>query len=113
MSDLRNELECLAEHLRPIFRQCGVQRAIVFGSLARGDATHRSDLDLIIIMETSKRFLDRYDNLLAPIAKAVPERPVDLFIYTPQELAQIAHRRFVASALREGKTIYESEQESA
>lgn len=110
---METELDRLAERLRPIFRQQGVKRAIVFGSLARGEATRRSDLDLIVISETAKRFLDRYDDLLAPIAEAVPERTVDLLIYTPQELAQIAHRRFVATALREGKTIYESEQESA
>lgn len=108
-----SELNRLAERLQPIFRQRGVKRAIVFGSFARGETTRRSDLDLIVVMETAKRFLDRYDDLLAPIAAAVPERAVDLLIYTPQELTQIAHRRFVATALREGKTIYESEQESA
>jgi len=110
---LENELGRLAERLQPIFRRRGVQRAIVFGSLARGDATRRSDLDLVLIVKTAKRFLDRYDDLLAPIAKAVPERAVELLIYTPQELEQISHRRFVASALREGKTIYESGQEPA
>lgn len=108
-----DELERIAERLRPIFEQHGVQRAIVFGSLARGEASRRSDLDLIVVMDTEQRFLDRYDALLAPIVCAVPERTADLLIYTPAELARMAHRRFIAAALREGKTIYEREQESA
>ena len=102
-------LDEIAERLRPIFEQRRVQRAIVFGSLARGQATRRSDLDLIVVMDTDKRFLDRYDDLLLPIARAVPERAVDLLIYTPQELERIAHRFFIATALREGKIIYGAE----
>ncbi len=75
-----DELERIAERLRPIFEQHGVQRAIVFGSLARGEASRRSDLDLIVVMDTEQRFLDRYDALLAPIVCAVPERTADLLI---------------------------------
>lgn len=106
-----DELERIAERLRPIFERHGVLRAIVFGSLARGEGSRRSDLDLIVVMDTDKRFLDRYDELLAPITSALPERAVDLLIYTPVELTRIAHRRFIAGALREGKIIYEREQE--
>lgn len=64
----------IGERLRPILRRRGIRRAIVFGSVARGEATRRSDLDLILVWETERRFLDRYDGLLAEIARAVPER---------------------------------------
>ena len=103
----------IAERLRPIFERHRVRRAIVFGSLARGDASRRSDLDLIVVQETDKRFLDRYDDLLPAVTAAVRSREVDLLIYTPQELAQISQRAFIAAALREGKTIYELGEESA
>ena len=86
-------------------------RAIVFGSLARGEASRRSDVDLIIVQHTEKRFLDRYDGILREVAQAVPGRDVDLLIYTPQELAQLTHRPWIAKALVEGTTIYESQQE--
>jgi hypothetical protein len=66
----------------------------------------------MVIMDTDARFLDRYDALLTPIARAVAERAVDLLIYTPEELQNIAHRSFIAAALREAETIYEREQES-
>ena len=103
----------LRKRLRPIFEQQGVLRAIVFGSLARGDDSRHSDLDLIVVQDTERHFLDRYDGLLAPIARAVPGRDVDLLIYTPEELARLASRPLIAQALREGVTIYESCQEPA
>jgi len=102
-------LDDLSKRLYPILKQHGVKRAIIFGSLARGDESRRSDLDLIVVQETEKRFLDRYDDLLPAIVAVVPERDVDLFIYTPQELEVMAKRDFIARALREGKVIYESE----
>jgi predicted nucleotidyltransferase len=106
-----DDLAQLASQLQSIFEKHRILRAIVFGSLARGEASRHSDLDLIVVQATDKRFLDRYDDLLREIAQAVPGRDVDLLIYTPQELGQMVDRPFIARALREGKVIYESEQE--
>ncbi|MBI5302911.1 MAG: nucleotidyltransferase domain-containing protein [Chloroflexi bacterium] len=104
-------LDDIAKRLRPILQRQQVRRAIVFGSLARGDASRHSDLDLIIVQDTPKRFLDRYSELLPAISAVMRERDVDLLIYTPQEFVLMAERPFVARALREGKTIYESNEE--
>jgi len=71
------ELETLASRLRATFEKHRVLRAIVFGSPARGDASRRSDLDLIVVQDTDKRFLDRYDDLLREVAERVPGRDVD------------------------------------
>jgi len=109
----QDQLDELSNRLRPIFVTHGVLRAVVFGSWARGEASRRSDLDLIVVLETDKRFLDRYDPLLRQIVQAVPGRDVDLLIYTPQYLVQLADRRLIMRALREGKTIYELHQEPA
>ena len=106
----QGDLTILASQLQPIFEKHHVLQAIVFGSLARGEASRHSDLDLIVVQETDKRFLDRYDDLLREIVQAVPGRDVDLLIYTPQELAKMTDRPFIATALKEGKVIYESEQ---
>ena len=107
------ELHRLAAQLRPIFEKHHIVHAMVFGSLARGEASRRSDIDLLLVQETDKRFLERYDGLLREITQTVSGRDVDLLIYTPQELEQLAHRPMIATALREGKTLYESEQEPA
>jgi len=100
--------ENLGQALRPILQRYGVRRAILFGSMTRGDLSRHSDVDLIVIQETDKRFLDRYDGILAEITTALERRTVDLLIYTPEELAAIADRPFVATALREGEVLYES-----
>ncbi len=104
-------LENLAFRLRPISKKHHAVRAIVFGSLARGEISRLSDLDLIIIQNTEKRFLDRYDNLLSEIVRAVPGLDVDLFLYTPQELRRMDTRPFIKTALAEGKVIYEPGEE--
>jgi predicted nucleotidyltransferase len=109
----QHSLDEMASRLRTVFEKHGVLRAIVFGSFARGEVSRHSDLDLIVLQDTEKRFLSRYDGLLHEIFQAVPGRDIDLLVYTPDELAQMMHRPLIASALKEGKTIYESEQKSA
>lgn len=99
----------LRARLLPVFRQHQIIKAILFGSMARGEASRRSDVDLILVQRTDRRFLARYDRLLYELNMALPEVAVDALIYTPEELAQMARRRFVARALREGQVIYESE----
>lgn len=103
----------LAVRLRPIFERHRVLRVVAFGSLARGEASRRSDVDLLIVQDTPKPFLDRYGDLLREVAQAVPGRDVDMLVYTPQEIDQLANRQLIATALNEGKTIYESHQEPA
>jgi len=60
----------------------------------------------MIIMDTDKRFFDRYDDFLE-LYQIVGRRGLDLLIYTPEELEPISHRRFIQAILREGKTLYE------
>ena len=103
----------LGKTLRPVFEKYGILQAILFGSCARGDDTRRSDVDLLLIQQTDKRFLDRYEGILSEISACVPGRDVDVLIYTPPELAQMSQRTMVATALREGVILYESAQESS
>lgn len=45
----------LAAQLAPILRRHGVIRAAVFGSVARGEATRTSDLDLSVEFESGRK----------------------------------------------------------
>lgn len=38
----------LSEIISPILNNYGIEKAYIFGSYARGDATHQSDLDIYI-----------------------------------------------------------------
>ena len=101
--DERNKLKAL---LIPIFVKNNVKKAILFGSCSRDSETRKSDLDLMILMETKKRFFDRYEQFEI-IHEIIKDRAVDLLIYTPDELDSIAHRPFIRQILLEGQTLYE------
>lgn len=79
-----------------------IERIILFGSQARGEADEYSDLDLIIIKKTDQSFVDRLTS--------VPRLPVhaDVFVYTPQEFREMqdSGNPFIASALEHAKVIY-------
>jgi predicted nucleotidyltransferase len=102
---LENVRACLV----PVFQRYGILKAIVFGSVARGEPSPHSDVDLILIQKTAKRFLDRYEGILLELNDAIPHTTVEPLIYTPEEMEWMRKRRFIATALREGKVIYESE----
>lgn len=54
IQDIEALKQRLAPHVRPA---CKV---IIFGSVARGEADQWSDLDLVIVADTSRPFLERY-----------------------------------------------------
>jgi predicted nucleotidyltransferase len=100
------ELEMIKAQLSPTLKELGVDKAIVFGSLSRGAGSRKSDVDLLIVVETGERFFDRYERFEEVYAK-LKGRSVDMLIYTPTELMRIAQRPFIKKILAEGKTIYE------
>lgn len=99
----------IATTLTPVFRRNRIRKAILFGSFARGEASRRSDVDLILLQDTDKRFLDRYDGLLLELNQAIPGLSVEPLIYTPQEFDRMQDRIFIQRAVAEGKVIYELE----
>jgi len=81
-------------------------KAILFGSAARGDADRFSDIDLIVIKRTDRRFLDR----LADVIEAIqPDFSLDVLVYTPGEFERMREEGnpLISRALEEGKVIYE------
>jgi len=100
------ELEMIKAQLSPTLKELGVEKAILFGSISRRTGSRKSDIDLLIVVETGERFFDRYERFEEVYAK-LKGRSVDMLIYTPTELMRIAQRPFIKKILAEGKTIYE------
>ena len=77
-------------------------KAYIYGSTARGEEDEYSDVDLILVRETSLDFFDR----IREVIKLVLELGrVDIMIYTPSELEDILKspvREFIKSAVHGG-----------
>jgi predicted nucleotidyltransferase len=103
----RFTLDELAERLRGPLEAAGAERAIVFGSWARGEADGYSDLDLVVVLPTELPRFER-GKLLAGILDAIPIS-VDVLIYTPEEFERGMSKQLdVFDAIaREGVTIHE------
>lgn len=103
-------IDQIRELLAPALRESSAKKAIVFGSYARGDADEYSDLDLIVVADSERKFITRFKDFPGIIeAWYTWRKGLDLLIYTPEEISQMQSRGnpFIERALEEGVTIYE------
>ena len=64
-----------------IINQYAPNKILLFGSQAKGVATHKSDIDLCVVVNTPNK-----RRLLADMYYTIDtERPVDILLYTPNE----------------------------
>ncbi|MBE3576235.1 MAG: nucleotidyltransferase domain-containing protein [Limnochordales bacterium] len=98
--------EALEKAVKQIVEGYDPEKIFLFGSMARGDIHADSDIDLLIIKETSRKFLDRISDVLSVINVPVPIEPI---VYTPEEFQrlQAEKRDFTETVMREAKLIYE------
>lgn len=82
------------------------EKIILFGSYARGEEDEYSDLDLVVIKKTRKRFLNRLKEVMILIK---PTFALDILVYTPQEFKRLREERnsFIEQVIEKGKVIYE------
>jgi predicted nucleotidyltransferase len=102
--ELKAELERILEELRCL----EVSRVILFGSLARDELRSRSDIDLVVVVDTNRRFVERAV-WLAEIIQ--PKVAVDFLVYTPAEWEKLVSegRGFINGIMREGEVLHEEE----
>lgn len=79
----REELE---RRIRQALAGTAVERAILFGSFARGTADALSDVDLVLIERTDRPFVERGLSHRALFRLGVG---IDLLVYTPEEWARM------------------------
>jgi predicted nucleotidyltransferase len=88
------------------FKSVNPQKIILFGSFAREEADRFSDIDIIIVYRTPKRFLDRLEELYRHWNI---DRAVDILAYTPEEYeALLQESDFVREAVEKGRVVYEN-----
>jgi len=99
------------EKLKPIaekiIQEYQPDKIILFGSYAWGRPTEDSDVDLFIVKKSAKRRIDRARELRTKlIGNKFP--PMDLLIYTPEELQKriAMEDLFIKDVLVKGKVLY-------
>jgi predicted nucleotidyltransferase len=101
-SALRRIICRLVNALRP-------EKIILFGSYAYGIPSPDSDVDLLVIMETSAPHVERY----LTVSRLLRPRPfpVDILVKTPQEIRQALDQGdfFVREIMTHGLTLYEQD----
>lgn len=104
----REELLTALQHILPIIiDKYSPEKIILFGSLTAGTVRENSDIDLVIIKKTTKRFLDRQ---LEVLRIADPDVATDFFVYTPEEFAEGIETKphfFKDEIMANGKILYE------
>ena len=81
------------------------QKIIIFGSIVREDRDDISDVDVIVIYNTEKRFMARLKELY--MSWDIP-KAVDILAYTPDEFEKMVNENvFIREVLNNGEVIYE------
>lgn len=102
-SALAQELTRVVDNLRQRYQPTCI---ILFGSLARGEVREGSDIDLCVIKETDRPFLER---LCDARMAADAHEALDILVYTPGEWREMVRQGnyFVREEiLGRGKVLY-------
>lgn len=89
-----------------IVKNFNLEKIILFGSYANGNATNDSDLDLVVIQESdlpSYKRVRPFKRQLRGIGF-----PIDILVYTPQEVDywKETSMAFITQVLKDGKVLY-------
>ncbi len=81
------------------------EKIILFGSYAGDNWDEESDIDIIVVYRTEKKFMDRLEELYM---KWNLPKAVDILAYTPDEFADMMKDNFfIKQVVKEGIIIYE------
>ena len=99
---IRNILEKLVADYAP-------EKVVLFGSYAYGNPGPDSDIDLLIIKDTSERFIDRWTTVRRILSDPGRIAPLETLVLTPNEME---HRltigdQFIQEILEKGEVLYE------
>ena len=99
--------EALNKVIHQIVEGVQPEKVILFGSYGYGSPTNDSDVDLLVILETSDRPADRY----LAISRLIRPRPfpLDILVKTPAEITQALEKGdfFIQEIVMKGQTLYE------
>lgn len=100
LKELKRIKEEIVEKYHPL-------KIILFGSLASGKVKKNSDIDLVIVKDTEKTFIDR------AIEAALLTRPnfaIDFLVYIPNEFKEMSlEGNYFFNEINKGRVLYEEQ----
>ena len=98
--------EILAEIIRRLVAALNPEKIILFGTYVYGSRSGDSDVDLLVIMQTTARPADRY----VAVSRAIRPRPfpLDILVKTPDEIAGALAKgdSFIEEIVTRGRVLY-------
>jgi len=104
---LQSQLSDIIVQLR---RKYDPEKIIVFGSYAKRETNQWSDLDIAIVKNTPKRFVDRLKEVAGLIDNTLA---TDIIVYTPQEFALMKRNNYFVrdEIVAKGDVVYDKNQD--
>jgi len=104
----REAQELIQDILEKLLTSYPPQKVILFGSYAYGTPRQDSDIDLLIIKETSERFIDRWVTVRRILSNPKRTVPLETLVLTPQEVERrlAIGDQFLAEILEKGEVLY-------
>jgi predicted nucleotidyltransferase len=108
MVNSQNMKSILQNMVQKLVAEYAPRKVILFGSHAYGAPTPDSDIDLLVIKETSDRFIDRWVAVQHILTGTHPAIPVETLVLTPQEIDDrlAINDQFIAEILEKGQVLY-------
>ena len=99
----------LSEIVDKLKREYKPFKIILFGSYARGNPGPNSDMDILILMSTDKRMVDRFIAIKRTIYNPNYKIPISPLVYTPEEIKErlAMGDDFIREIIQTGITLYE------
>lgn len=99
MNEIKDKVQTIAEKYEP-------DKIILFGSYAAGNPTSDSDVDLLIIMDTTRSTWDLAVEISSTLKHSFP---MDILVRTPQEITKRLEYGdfFIRDIIDRGKVLYE------
>ncbi|RMH01948.1 MAG: nucleotidyltransferase [Aquificota bacterium] len=91
MKALPKILEALKAHKQELRERFGVLRIGVFGSVARGEETEGSDVDIYVELDLEKMTLEKYLELIEYLENLLGAKKIDLLTRDSVETIRIPY----------------------
>lgn len=94
--------------VQKLVREYAPEKVILFGSRAYGRPRRDSDIDVLVIKDTSESFIERLVTVRCILSDPQRKVGLEVLVLTPQEVSERLARgdQFVAEIVEKGKVLY-------